>query len=149
DHERRQALLTTPGSRETTYFMTLTWYPPSPSTRQGLRWFLYGPDTAPVTADGLLEVAVTEFVTQADALMDLLKGMLAVCRPLTTAETLTYLHNCVSDRWHDVAPLAVWTDIDAQLCDSPVVGGWYPQLGDWHLRTCSVIGYPAQSTVGV
>jgi type IV secretion system protein VirB4 len=48
-----------------------------------------------------------------------------------------------------VAPLAVLTDIDAQLCDTPWVGGWYPQLGDWHVRTCSVIAYPAQSTVGI
>src|SRR5207245_2606032 len=51
--------------------------------------------------------------------------------------------------WHDVASLAVLTDIDAQLCDTPWVGGWYPQLGDWHVRTCSVIAYPAQSTVGI
>ena len=54
DQERRQALLTTPGSRETAYFLTLTRYPPSPSTRQGLRWLLQSPDTAPVTADTLL-----------------------------------------------------------------------------------------------
>src|SRR5439155_2117709 len=36
-----------------------------------------------------------------------------------------------------------------QLCDTPWVGGWYPQLGDWHVRTCSVMAYPAQSTVGI
>src|SRR5262249_33259935 len=149
DQERRDALLTTPGSRQTAYFLTLTWYPPSQSTRQGLRWLVHQPDTAPMHADTLLEVSVREFVDQADYLMDLLKGMLAVCQPLTTEETLTYLHTCVSDRWHAVGQLALLTDIDAQLCDSPVVGGWYPQLGDWHLRTCSVIGYPAQSTVGV
>jgi type IV secretion system protein VirB4 len=149
DQEWRHILVITPGSRETAYFLTLTWYPPAPSTRQGLRWLIQSPERAPLTADTLQEVSVSEFVDQADYLMDLLKGMLAVCRPLTTAETLTYLHSCVSDRWHDVHTLAVLTDIDAQLCDSPVIGGWYPQLGDWHLRTCSVIGYPAQSTVGV
>ena len=31
--------------------------------------------------------------------MDLLKGMLAVGKPLTIDETTTYLHNCVSNRW--------------------------------------------------
>ena len=41
DQERREALLTTPGSRQTTYFLTLTWYPPSQSTRQGLRWLVH------------------------------------------------------------------------------------------------------------
>src|SRR5713101_7902596 len=150
DQERRQALLEEPGSLETAYFLTLTWYPPSPSTQRGLRWLVQGPGRhrAGEPADDQ-QVSLQDFVTQADYLMDLLKGMLAVCRPLTTAETLTYLHNCVSERWHAVAPLAVLADIDVQLCDTPWLGGWYPQLGAWHVRTCSVLAYPATSTVGV
>src|SRR6266446_972765 len=43
DQERRQALLEDPGSLETAYFLTLTWYPPSPSTQRGLRWLISGP----------------------------------------------------------------------------------------------------------
>src|SRR5712691_11048890 len=151
DQERRQALLEAPGSRETAYFLTLTWFPPAPSTRRGLGFLVSGPG-APHRqgdADTHTTVSLQEFVTQADHFMDLLKGMLAVCHPLTTEETLTYLHNCVSDRWHRVGPLAVLTDIDDQLCDTPLMGGWYPQLGDWHVRTCSVMAYPAQSSVGV
>ena len=135
------------GSRATAYFLTLTWFPPPPSTRRGLRFLISGPEAQQRTEDAT--VSLREFVTQADYLMDLLKGMLAECRPLTTEETLTYLHNCVSDRWHDVGRLAVLTDIDVQLCDTPLLGGWYPQLGDWHVRTCSVMAYPAHSTVGV
>src|SRR5712691_8957575 len=150
DQERRQSLLTAPGSLETAYFLTLTWYPPSRSTQRGLRWLVQGPGRPRgVEHAEDQQVSLQDFVTQADYLMDLLKGMLAVCRPLTTAETLTYLHNCVSDRWHDVAPLAVLTDIDTQLCDTPWLGGWYPQLGAWHVRTCSVLAYPAMSSVGV
>src|SRR5712691_2101290 len=150
DQERRQHLLRDPGSLETAYFLTLTWYPPAPSTQHGLRWLLRGPGQPRngKTADAQ-HVSLQDFVTQADYLMDLLKGMLAVCRPLSTAETLTYLHNCVSDRWHAVAPLAVLADIDTQLCDTPWLGGWYPTLGQWHVRTCSVLAYPAMSSVGV
>ncbi len=150
DQERRQALLEDPGSLATTYYLTLTWYPPSPSTQRGLRWLISGPGQPRNVAHADdQQVSLQDFVTQADYLMELLKGMLAVCRPLSTAETLTYLHNCVSDRWHDVAPLAVLADIDAQLCDTPWLGGWYPTLGQWHVRTCSVLAYPATSTVGV
>src|SRR5713101_9730754 len=43
DQKHRQALLTDPGSLETAYFLTLTWYPPSPSTQRGLRWLMQGP----------------------------------------------------------------------------------------------------------
>jgi type IV secretory pathway VirB4 component len=148
DQERRVALLTTPGSRETAYFMTLTWFPPAPSTRRGVRFLVSGPGAHHDTAES--EVSLREFVTQADYLMDLLRGMLAVCRPLTTEETLTYLHNCVSDRWHRVGHLASLIDIDVQLCDTGLEpAGWYPQLGAWHVRTCSVMAYPAASSVGV
>ena len=150
DQERRQSLLNTPGSRETTYYLTLTWLPPTAATRHSLRFFLTGPGAPQHTASAdEQDVSLREFVTQADYLMDLLRGMLAVCRPLTTEETLTYLHNCVSDRWHRVGRLASLTDIDIQLCDTPLVAGWYPQLGDWHVRTCTVTGYPAESTVGI
>jgi type IV secretory pathway VirB4 component len=147
EQEQRHRLLVQPGSRETAYFLTLTWYPPAPSMRRGLRWLMRGPGAYRGAGD--TEVSLRQFVEQADYLMDLLKGMLAVCRPLTTAETLTYLHNCVSERWHAVARLAALTDIDVQLCDTAFIGGWYPQLGQWHVRTCSVMAYPAASVVGV
>ena len=82
--------------------------------------------------------------------LDLLRGMLAQCRGLDEVETLTYLHTCVSDRWYPVGPLASWLDIDHQLCDTALSpAGWYPQLGRWHLRTCSIMGYPAQSLAGM
>jgi type IV secretion system protein VirB4 len=147
ERQQRQRLLEQPGSRETVYYLTLTWSPPPVALQQGVRWLMTGPGRVGSATDQ--EVSVRDFVEHADYLMDLLKGMLAVCRPLTTAETLTYLHSCVSDTWHSVGHLASLMDIDVQLCDTPWVGGWYPQLGDWHVRTCSVIGYPAESVVGI
>lgn len=156
EQEQRQCLLVTPGSRETAYYLTLTWTPQAPSTQRGLRWLLHGPRTgegAPAAG-----VSVQAFVEQADYLMELLHGMLAVCRPLSTPETLTYLHSCVSAQSQPLGSLASLVDLDGQLCDTPLMGGWYPFLGDdpthpdlggWHLRTCSVLGYPAQSTVGM
>jgi type IV secretion system protein VirB4 len=147
EQEQRARLLETPGSRETRYFLTLTWYPPSRGTQRGLRWLMRGPGRSQGGSD--LDISLRDFVDQADFLLGLLKGMLAVARPLTTPETLTYLHSCVSERWHGVAQLATLMDIDVQLCDTPFIGGWYPQLGNWHVRTCSVTAYPAASTVGI
>ena len=64
-------------------------------------------------------------------------------------ETLTYLHNCVSDRWHPVRLPALPIDIDIMLCDRPWHGGWYPYFGTpplvpgapddrTHVRVCSI-----------
>lgn len=148
DADRRRVMVTTPGARETTYYLTLTWQPPAPLIRQSKRFFVHNlPHSA--ARDDEEEGVLLTFVTQADYFMELLQGVLAVCRPLTTEEMLTYLHTCVSDNWHGVrCPVSV-LDIDVQLCDNPYMGGWFPQLGSWHLRTCSIRGYPATSTVGI
>jgi type IV secretory pathway VirB4 component len=154
DQEQRQRLLVEPGSRETRYYLTLSWWPPTASTRRGLRLLTRGapPQSTVLPAEDLPQdhhASLVEFVREADYFMDLLKGMLAVGRPLSIDETTTYLHNCVSDRWYPLGPMAFYADLDAQLCDTPLAGGWYPQLGDWHLRTCSLMGYPAKSVVSI
>src|SRR5262249_15432778 len=94
EQQQRARVLDAPGSRETAYFLTLTWSPPPVALQRGLRWLMTGPGRSASTTEQ--EVSVRDFVEHADYLMDLLKGMLAVCRPLSTAETLTYLHSCVS-----------------------------------------------------
>jgi type IV secretion system protein VirB4 len=147
-------LLADPGCRETQYYLTLTWWPMEAATRQALGFLVSGPGTSRHAGQDAVQL-LKDFRQQADYLTELLKGVLAICRPLTMGETFTYLHNCVSHEWHEVGDLAVYTDIDQQLCTSPFAGGWYPLLGDpldptaWHLRTCSLVGYPAESMVGI
>jgi type IV secretory pathway VirB4 component len=151
DARRRDDMLVHRESRETSYYMTLTWVPPKPILKRGLHFFLRGPGRPGLTQEEKdSAVSVHEFISRADFLMDLLKGMLAVCHPLTSAKTATYLHNCVSDRWYALGDLDQWNDLDHQLCDTPLnPAGWYPELGNWHLRTMSVSGYPAESMTGI
>jgi type IV secretion system protein VirB4 len=149
DADHRTRLLADPGIRETAYYLTLCWTPPPPSFMRWGNWFVRGPGS-PARQVTNLEATVLDFLEQADFLMDLLKGVLAYCQPLTTPETLTYLHTTVSDRWHKIGMLASLMDIDHQLCDTALdPAGWYPQLGHWHIRTCSINGYPRQSVVGI
>jgi type IV secretion system protein VirB4 len=151
DAARRRAILADPGTFETRYYLTLTWQPPNPIKSAWANLFLGGASVAAAQQAG-----VGEFLTQADYLVYLLRGMLAVGRPLTTDETLTYLHNCVSDRWHPVRLPALPIDIDVMLCDRPWHGGWYPYFGTaplvpgapddhTHIRICSIQSYPPQS----
>ena len=153
DQCRRQQLLVTPGAYESTYFCTLTYTPLPAMLEQGMRLFMTGETTAmPV---GTPEHTVAEFVEQADYFMALLSGILAECRPLSPAETFTYLHSTVSDRWHDVGTLVCWDNLSPQLATTPFYGGWYPSYGDptlpdtWHLRFCSITGFPHRSMVGI
>src|SRR5262245_19421745 len=111
DAEHRTRLLADPGVRETTYYLTLCWTPPPPSTERWGRFFVRGPGN-PRRAAGAQETTVRTFVEQADQVLDLLGGVLVEARPLSTPETFTYLHTTVSDRWHRIALLASLMDID-------------------------------------
>jgi type IV secretory pathway VirB4 component len=142
DAERQRAIVTDPGSFEPLYYLTLTWQPPSAVKASWTRVFVSGLEPEPGNGH---QHPLREFVTQADYLVYLLRGMLAMARPLNTDETLSYLHNCVSDRWHPVAFPELPVDVDVMVCDTPFAGGWYPMLGRYHLRICSVRSYPPKS----
>lgn len=146
DQQRRATVLDDPGARETRYYVTLTWQPPTQAVQAMQRLLVANMPQEAGSAD---EGTLATFVRETDYLMHLLRPVLADCAPCTTDELLSYLHTVVSDRWHPVRWSGHPLDLDSQLCDSPYVGGWYPQLGDWHLRTCSFVGYPAMSHTGM
>src|SRR5215813_7037753 len=156
DQHHRATLFENDATFETTYYMTLTWKPQAPLLKRGLQFFIRGPGK-PGHGEGSTaqEISVAEFAHQADFLMGRLRGVLAVAVPLSSAQTATYLHNCVSNRWYRLGDLADWSHLDQQLCTSKLdPAGWYPELGDdsgpkWHLRTVSIQGYPATSMVGI
>src|SRR3546814_6575301 len=63
-------------------------------------------------------------------------------RPLDDGETLTFLHGAISDRRHRVAAPATPMYLDGLLADTPLVGGLEPRLGELHVRTLTVLGFP-------
>ena len=95
-------------------------------------------------------VSLIEFVRQADSFMDLLKGMLAACRPLTIDETTTYLHNCVSDRWYASGR---WPSIRTSIASSVIPRFWgagIPSSGELaYAYLFASWAIPAKSTVGI
>jgi type IV secretory pathway VirB4 component len=154
DAWRRVQLLDTPGSFTSTYFATLTYQPLSDALAGAMQWFMVGDPTSAPQAHAA-GVTVAQFTQQADYFMRLLSGILAECRPLTPAETFTYMHSTVSDRWQEVGTLLCWDNIGAQLADTPFHGGHYPSYGDptlpttWKLRFCSITGFPHRSMVAI
>ncbi|MDQ1158946.1 type IV secretion/conjugal transfer VirB4 family ATPase [Sphingomonas sp. SORGH_AS 950] len=85
------------------------------------------------------------FVAETDRLFDLLNGVFPEISPLDDEETLTFLHGCISTRRHKVAMPPTPMYLDGLLVDTPVIGGIEPTLGDRHLRTITVLGFPAAS----
>ncbi len=89
------------------------------------------------------------FVAQTDRIFDLLSGFMPLIRPLDDAETLTFLHAAISTRRHRVAVPETPMYLDGLLVDTPFSGGIEPRLGDQHLRTVTVLGFPNTTRPGL
>jgi len=131
---------------ESGYYLTLLYLPPPDQVNRAERALLETPpDEHGVDYRDHLEA----FVAETDRALDLLSGLMPVCAPLDDAETLTYLHGTVSTRRHPVAVPETPMYLDAVLADTPLAGGLEPMLGEHHLRTVTVLGYPNTTRPGL
>jgi len=89
------------------------------------------------------------FIGETDRIQDLLSGFMAEVRTLDDAETLTFLHGCISPRRHRVAVPETPMYLDALLADTPLSGGIEPILGDHHFRNVTVLGFPNATRPGI
>lgn len=89
------------------------------------------------------------FIQETDRAIDLLSSVLPEIVPLDDQETLTYLHDCISTKRHRVRVPDVPAYLDAFLSDEPLTGGLSPAIGRSHLRTVTVLGFPAVTFPGV
>jgi type IV secretion/conjugal transfer VirB4 family ATPase len=89
------------------------------------------------------------FIQETDRAIDLLSSVLPEITALDDEETLTYLHACISTKRHRVRVPDVPAYLDAFLSDEPLTGGLSPAIGRSHLRTVTVLGFPAVTFPGV
>jgi len=146
EKERRAAFLAHGAHYESAYYLTLTWLPPADSHEAAGRRLVERPDAA-AGRDWRADLA--GFVAQTDRAFDLFEGLMPEVHPLGSARLLTYLHGTISRSRHAVAVPETPMYLDALLVDTPLVGGLEPRLGDLHLRTVSVLGFPNVSRPGI
>ena len=145
DEERRAAFEEDASHFESRYHLTLVYLPPEEGRARAAKLLYENGKTEGVDWRERLEAFVSESVR----FLDLLDGVMPEISWLDDAQTLTYLHDCVSTRWHPVAVPEVPMHLDAMLADEPLVGGLAPMLGGMHLRTLSVRGFPTSTWPGV
>jgi len=146
DEERRAGFEAEGEHFESRYHLTLVWLPPADATESTGRRFVERPD-----GDGERDwrAALAGFVAETDRVLDLFAGFMPEVRGLTSGETLSYLHRTISTRRHDVAVPPTPMYLDGLLADTDLVGGLEPMLGDAHLRTLTVLGFPSLSRPGI
>jgi len=127
---------------ESHYHLTLAWLPP-PDAEAGAERALVEQPRAARGRDW--REALAQFEDETNRALDLLAAILPDIRALDDEETLTFLHSSVSDRRHRMVAPETPAYLDALLADTPLTGGLEPALGSLHLRSVTVLGFPAVS----
>lgn len=147
--EERRAVFETHGARfESRYFMTFAWLPP-PERQGKLENLLFEGGEAEPNARVDYRLHLERFIQETDQLMALMETMTPYAHWLSDEETLTYLHDCISDRPHRVAVPDAPFHLDTLLPDAALVGGLAPKLGEQHLRIISVRSYVTETEPGL
>ncbi|MGR4870335.1 conjugal transfer protein TrbE [Variovorax sp. LARHSF232] len=165
DEERRAAFEEDASHFESRYHLTLLYLPPEESKARaagllyenaGMNGQMNGGMEGQGGAGGSggsngthWQGRLEAFVCETERFLGLLEGVMPELAWLDDAQTLTYLHGCVSTRRHAVAVPEVPMHLDALLADEPLTGGLAPMLGRLHLRVLSVRGFPTSTWPGL
>jgi type IV secretion/conjugal transfer VirB4 family ATPase len=145
DMERREQFREEGAHFESAYYLTLLWMPPAEDAVRAETWLYEGRSGAGVNSQELLK----GFTDRSNRLLNLVEGFVPEVRWLDDGETLTYLHSTISTRRQRVRVPETPMHLDALLADEPLTGGLEPKLGEHHLRTLTVIGFPSVTFPGL
>jgi type IV secretion system protein VirB4 len=145
DRERLEQFREEGAHFESGYYLTLVWLPPAEDAARAEGWLFEGRAGKGVDARELL----AGFVDRTDRLLGLVEGFVPEVGWLDDADTLTYLHSTASTRRQRVRVPETPMHLDALLVDEPLTGGLEPRLGEHHLRTLTVIGFPTATFPGI
>lgn len=147
DDERRQAFEQRQVQAfESDYFLTFTYLPPEERIGRAEAVMM---ENAHQASGGLYAAERTRFLDTVNNIVAILEGFMPYVRPLDDDETLTYLHDCISDHSLPIRTPAVPFGLDALLPDAHLVGGLQPKLGEMHMRTIGVQAFVGQTVPGI
>ncbi|MEM0985116.1 MAG: conjugal transfer protein TrbE [Pseudomonadota bacterium] len=146
EQERRLRFEETGDQFESHCNLTLLWLPPADAKGRAEKALIQrSEDRASEDWRKRLEA----FQSGCNRAFDLLSHALHDIAPLSDSETLTYLHDCISTKRHPIAVPDLPVFLDAVLADEDFAGGLEPMLGDHHLRTLTILGFPATTLPGL
>src|SRR5450432_1780502 len=131
---------------ESAYYLTFLFLPPAEEAARAESW-LYEGRASGGSSDA--HEILKGFIDRTDRVLQLIEGFVPEAEWLSDQETLTYLHSCISTKRQRVRVPEVPMYLDAFLVDEPLIGGLEPRLGNAHLRTLTVMGFPSVTQPGI
>lgn len=146
DEERAHDFAAAGARFESNYYLTLSWLPPSEAAGK-FEAALFEGAASTLAID--YKACLSSFIDETGAFQALLDLVMTEVHFLDDAETLTYLHSCVSDAPHALAVPHTPFQIDDLISDSPLLGGLAPKLGELYLKVLSVRAYVSETEPGL
>lgn len=131
-------------SFESRYYVTLQFLPAQQSASTIKKWFLKTPKKEEDYSQSL-----ALFTAATQRFCDILQDFMYEATFLDSDELLTYLHAAISTQKHAVKLPENPMYLDAFLADTPLLGGIAPELGNEHLRTLTILGFPSSTTPAI
>ena len=145
DTERREQFREEGAHFESAYYLTLLWMPPAEEAARAERWLYEGKSRKTSNSDELIK----GFVDRTGRFLDIIEGFMPETQWLGDEHTLTYLHSTISTKVQKVRLPETPVYLDALLSDQALTGGLEPRLGDHHLRTLTITGFPTATFPGL
>ena len=130
---------------ENRYFLTLIYLPPADVAAKVAELFYEGDNRKSKNFADYLK----HFEQERRRIENLMTTVLPELSLLKTDELLTYLHSCVSPKWHPIKMPESPVYLDALLPDTALTGGLAPRLGNRHLQVLTVRGFPGETAPGL
>jgi type IV secretion/conjugal transfer VirB4 family ATPase len=131
---------------ENNYYLTLLYLPPRDNVSLLAEYLIQRSEQK---GRSTYRSHLKTFQTEVDRIYSLFAELMVEAEALNDTETMTYLHNCISEHRHPVKAPEVPLYLDAILADTPLLGGLEPKLGQEHLRVLSILGFPGASIPGI
>jgi type IV secretion/conjugal transfer VirB4 family ATPase len=143
--ERREQFREESVHFESRYYLTVLWMPPVEDAARAENWLYEGRSGNGVDPKALLK----GFIDRSDRVLHLVEGFMPEVNWLDDGATLTFLHSTISTKRQRVRVPETPVYLDALLTDEPLTGGLEPKLGEQHLRTLTITGFPTETFPGL
>ncbi|MBF0451294.1 MAG: conjugal transfer protein TrbE [Candidatus Magnetomorum sp.] len=141
DNERKRLFFASGNHYVSRYFFTFSYIAPSENVKTISDSFIKKPVQTQLHYEKYLEY----FQEEMKKIVDILSSIFPYISLLDDDETLTYLHSCISTKYHMVKTPKNPVFLDYILTDQILEGGLTPKLGDQYLKVISIKGFPHET----
>ena len=144
--QERQAALAASPAFESIHHLTFTYLPPAERVRRASEFLLSEPARSLDRGASFYREQLAAFQRRVEQIVNVMTTYMPEVHYLDDDETLSYLHDCVSERQLKVQTPHTPCYLDEFLTDTPLIGGLSPKLGRHWLKVVSVRAYPNTTT---